>query len=94
MNPPATNAPLIAESQQPKGPVETRCLELLSLVIDGQATPEELAYFNQHIAQCIPLYQYFKLESAIKEILSRKMEKKCVPPHLIAAIKDKIGYTA
>ncbi len=94
MNSPATNEQLTEDGKRAKGSVETRCMELLSLVIDGQATPEELAYFHQHITQCIPLYQYFKLESAIKETLARKMEKKRVPPHLIASIKNKIGYTA
>ena len=69
---------------------ETRCFELLSTVIDGEASPEEVDFFNTHSRECLPLYRLYQLDVAIKQVLARRMEKKCVPAGLIDVIKSRI----
>lgn len=71
-----------------------RCLELLELITDGEATPEEERQFRKHIDDCLPCYETFNLEQSIKEMLRTKLEKKQVPEDLINAIKQKIRNTA
>lgn len=70
------------------------CLELLQLITDGEATPEEEKQFHHHIDECLPCYESFNLEQSIKEVLQTKLEKKQVPDDLIQSIKRQIRNTA
>ncbi len=71
-----------------------KCLELLELIVDGEATKEEEQYFHQHIDQCLPCFETYNLESSIKNLLRTKIERKKVPDDLISSIKSKIRDTA
>ena len=71
-----------------------RCLELLEMITDGEASPEEEKQFRKHIDECLPCYESFNLEQSIKEMLQTKLEKKPVPDDLIKSIKQKIRNTA
>ncbi len=72
---------------------DPRCIETLQLIIDGQAGPEDDAFFQSHIQECMPCYRKYSLEKSIKDVLLLKVEKKCVPSELINAIKEKIKAT-
>jgi len=67
-----------------------RCLELLELITDEEASPEEVKHFHNHINECLPCYESYNLEKSIKEMLQTKLEKKQVPDDLIQSIKLKI----
>ncbi len=71
-----------------------RCLELLELITDGEASQEEERQFRKHVDECLPCYESFNLEQSIKEMLQTKLEKKPVPDDLIQSIKQKIRNTA
>ncbi len=71
-----------------------RCIELLELITDGEASLEEEQQFRKHIDECLPCYETFNLEKSIKEMLQTKLEKKQVPDDLIQSIKKKIRNTA
>jgi len=71
-----------------------RCLELLELITDGEASPEEEKEFRKHIDDCLPCYEVYNLERSIKEMLRTKLETKQVPQDLINSIKQKIRNTA
>ena len=71
-----------------------RCLELLELVTDGEASPEEEKHFNDHINECLPCFETYNLEKSIKEMLQTRLDKKKVPDDLINSIKKKIRNTA
>ena len=73
---------------------EARCFELLHIVIDGEATPEEVEFFNLHARECMPVYEIYQLDVAIKKVLCHKMKKKEVPLGLVDAIRSKIRETA
>jgi len=70
------------------------CLELLELITDDEASPEEVKYFQKHIDECLPCYEAYNLEKSIKEMLQTKLEKKQVPDDLIQSIKLKIRNNA
>ena len=69
------------------------CMRALQLILDGQATTEQLEHFNQNIDKCLPCIENYNLEVTIRQILSDKIEKKTVPTDLIDAIKIKINET-
>jgi anti-sigma factor (TIGR02949 family) len=71
-----------------------RCLQLLELITDGEASPEEEKQFRSHIDECLPCYESFNLEQSIKEMLQTKLDKKQVPEDLVNLIKRKIRDTA
>ena len=71
-----------------------RCLELLELITDGEASAEEERQFHKHIDECLPCFETYNLEKSIKEMLRTKLEKKQVPDDLIRSIKEKIRNTA
>ena len=70
-----------------------RCMELLRLVIDGQASHEEETTWATHVEECMPCYRKHNLEKAIKEVLVSKVEKKSVPFGLVESIRSKIKDT-
>ena len=70
-----------------------KCMEILQLLLDGEADSEQEQYFHSHIEKCMPCYQYYNVEKAIKEILQTKIERKPVPQDLVNNIKLKIKET-
>lgn len=70
------------------------CLQLLELMLDNEATDEQEKLFHEHIEKCMPCYEYFNLEKAIKEVIQTKIKRKPVPGDLVDSIKSKIKETA
>jgi anti-sigma factor (TIGR02949 family) len=70
-----------------------QCLKALQLILDGEATPEQLAHFNAHIDTCLPCIEGYNLEVTVRQLLCDKIEKKTVPTEVIQAIKVKINET-
>lgn len=66
------------------------CLKTLQLVVDGEASKEEEEYFNKHLEECIPCFNFYHLEKSVKQILKHKIQKKAVPPSLKQTIANKI----
>lgn len=65
------------------------CMELLQLIVDGEATPAQKNHFRDHLDQCMPCYQQYHLDLAIRELLKVKCHHNA-PPELIESIKIKI----
>lgn len=70
-----------------------KCLEILELLLDGEADQEQAEFFHAHIENCMPCYKHYNLEKTIREILQTKIEKKTVPNDLVESIKTKIKET-
>jgi len=68
-----------------------KCLDILNIVLDGEATEEQKEYLESHIDLCLPCLNDYKLEKTIKELLQSKCENPQVPTGLIEAIKSKIS---
>lgn len=66
------------------------CLKRIQAILDGGATEEEKEHFRQNIDICQPCIDMYKLEKCIKEALQGKIEKKCCPDKVAAAIRSQI----
>ncbi|MDQ3393807.1 MAG: anti-sigma factor [Bacteroidota bacterium] len=71
-----------------------KCLKLLQLILDGEASEFETNYFHSHIEDCMSCYKHYDLEKTIRQVLKTKVEKRPVPVDLIQSIKLKIDQTA
>jgi mycothiol system anti-sigma-R factor len=65
------------------------CLEMLQLILDGEATPQQKENFKSHIDDCLPCFQHYHFDNAIKELLKLKCSSQA-PDDLIESIKSKI----
>ncbi|WP_379848337.1 zf-HC2 domain-containing protein [Larkinella bovis] len=70
---------------------QAKCLKRIQAILDGGATDEEKEYFKQHIEICQPCIDMYNLEKCIKEALQGKVEKKCCPDKIAAAIQAEIN---
>jgi anti-sigma factor (TIGR02949 family) len=66
------------------------CMKAIQLILDGEASKEQLEHFDQNIDKCLPCMQKYNLERVIRDTLRCKLEKRCVPTDLIASIKTKL----
>ncbi len=66
------------------------CMKMIQLILDCQASDEQINSFKENMAKCLPCENGYKLEKSIKEALNMKLEKKCVPLNIIAFIKESI----
>ncbi|MCZ6693114.1 MAG: anti-sigma factor [Bacteroidetes bacterium] len=71
-----------------------RCLEVLQLIIDGEADQEQQLYFSKHIKNCVSCLDHYHLDQEIKNLIKQKIEIKSVPSDLIESIRNKILETA
>lgn len=70
-----------------------KCMEMLQLILDGEASDSDKDYYYSHMEKCMPCYRAYNLESAIRRILKTNLDKKVVPADLIDCIKSKINET-
>ncbi|WP_254448695.1 hypothetical protein [Spirosoma rhododendri] len=63
---------------------------MIQLIVDGEATEQQLARLKDNLETCRPCIEMYHLEREVKELLTKRMEKKCCPDQLIATIKSKI----
>lgn len=80
-------------TDKPRCGKQEMCIDMLNLIIDGQASESQMEEFKLHMEECGPCYQTHELEMAIKQTLQSKLDKKPVPPGLIDIIKSKIRET-
>jgi len=67
------------------------CMDVLHMVIDGEATEDQIKYLNEHIDECAPCYNHYKIDKSVKEVIKHKLGNKTVPPALLDNIKSKLG---
>lgn len=67
------------------------CLEMLQLILDGEASPEQKDHFlKEHLESCMPCYQNYNLEVAIRQLLKTKCSQHA-PQDLVDDIKKKVS---
>lgn len=71
---------------------EGKCLESLQLILDGEASVEEEDAFMDHLNVCMPCYNHYKLDRAVKELLQTRIAKVKIPEHLVDNIKRQLAY--
>jgi anti-sigma factor (TIGR02949 family) len=80
-----------AENKQKSEPCNCCCLETLYTILDGEASDEKTAEMMVHLEKCLPCYQQYDLEVAIRELLQTRLAKKCPPQDLLDCIREKIA---
>ena len=66
------------------------CLKMIQLILDGEATEQQLAKLKVNLESCQPCIRMYHLEKEVKELLMKRMEKKSCPERLVATIKSRI----
>lgn len=72
----------------------TEYLDLVQLVLDGQASRSQEIYLKRHLNICLKCLEHFKLDQEIKKLVQLKLASKDVPEGLADAIKTKIAKSA
>jgi anti-sigma factor (TIGR02949 family) len=79
--------------KQEKCSEHTKCLELLQLVLDDEASEDEKSYYFCHLEKCMACYREYNLETEIRKVLRTKIDNRQVPADLVSSIKSKIRTT-
>ncbi len=69
------------------------CLKAIRLILDEEATEDQLKYFKQHIDYCMPCIENYNLEVTIRQLLCDRLQRKAVPAEVINSIRTKITET-
>ncbi len=56
---------------QPDG-TKASCMQMLQIILDEEATPEQKAYFNTHMDLCLPCFKTYEVDMTIKQMLKIK----------------------
>lgn len=67
------------------------CMQMLQLILDGEATEEQKTYFKDHMDFCMPCFKSYSLDNAIKELLKSRCCNDSAPPDLVDQIKMQIN---
>jgi anti-sigma factor (TIGR02949 family) len=74
---------------QPDGK-KSSCMQMLQLILDGEANPEQKEYFKYHMDKCMPCFKTYEVDMTIKEMLRIKCRGDEVPNDLVEQLKDQI----
>jgi anti-sigma factor (TIGR02949 family) len=85
---PLSNPFILADGSKPN------CMEMLQLILDGEATADQQEYFKSHMNLCMPCFKSYNLDMSIKELLKSRCCGDQVPPELLDQIKMQIGQNA
>ncbi len=67
------------------------CMQMLQLILDGEASTEQEEYFKSHMDQCNPCFKSYSLDIKIKELLKTRCCGESAPIELIEQIKMQIS---
>lgn len=70
---------------------KSSCLEMLQVILDGEATEEQKKYFSKHMDICLPCFKGYELDMAIKQLVKSKCCGGEAPEELIEKIKVTIA---
>ena len=70
-----------------------KCMEVVTMILDGEATDEQIAYFEAKIKCCEKSMGLYNLEKSIKEALQCRIAKKEVSSKVLEMLKEKLHIT-
>ncbi len=76
---------ILADGKKPS------CMEMLQLILDGEASAEQQAYFKSHMDKCAPCFKTYDLDITIKELLKTRCCGDSVLAGLVDQIKNQIS---
>ena len=85
MSTPSTPNPFLQDGRK------STCMEMLQVILDGEASPEQKSYFKQHMDLCMPCFKGYELDMAIKQLVQSKCCGGDAPSDLIEQIRTQIA---
>ncbi|HMJ69130.1 MAG TPA: mycothiol system anti-sigma-R factor [Cyclobacteriaceae bacterium] len=82
---PSTPNPFLANGKK------STCMEMLQVILDGEATGEQKEYFKQHMDMCMPCFKGYELDMAIKQLVQSKCCGGDAPSDLVDQIRITIA---
>ena len=67
-----------------------KCLEILNLMLDNEATKDQEKYLTSHIEKCIVCFQQYEVEKEIRVLIKTKIKNQPVPQDLASNIRSKV----
>lgn len=67
------------------------CLEMLQIILDGDATKDQEQYFKSHMDDCMPCYKSYQLDMTIRTLIKTKCCGDEVPKDLIDRIRNQVN---
>lgn len=67
-----------------------RCLESLQLILDGEASQSDEETFMNNLEICMPCYNYYNMDKAVKELIQTKIVKVKMPEDLVKKLKFQL----
>ncbi|HEY4649977.1 MAG TPA: zf-HC2 domain-containing protein [Pontibacter sp.] len=84
------------QKHEPDEEREVACVQvadMLDLIVDGEATADELTFFNSHIEECVSCFESHQKQKLLKGLVSGHLKRVIVPESLAQTIKAKIQET-
>jgi mycothiol system anti-sigma-R factor len=85
MSTPSTPNPFFQDGRK------STCMEMLQVILDGEATPEQKTYFKTHMDLCMPCFKGYELDMAIKQLVQSKCCGGDAPSDLVDQIRAQIS---
>lgn len=71
-----------------------KCLEILYLMLDNEASKDQESYLNSHLDHCMVCFEQYEVEKQIRQLLRTKMANQPVPADLAQTIRNKVFLSA
>ncbi|MEP3388269.1 MAG: zf-HC2 domain-containing protein [Reichenbachiella sp.] len=72
----------------------TEYVDLVQLVLDGEASRSQEVYLKRHLKMCLKCLEHYKLDQEIRKLVQLKLASKEVPEGLADTIRTKIAKSA
>jgi mycothiol system anti-sigma-R factor len=70
---------------------KSTCMEMLQVILDGEASEDQKQYFKQHMDMCLPCFKGYELDMAIKQLVKSKCCGGDAPSDLVEQIRITIA---
>lgn len=67
-----------------------KCMEILQLMLDNEATKDQEHFVHDHIDGCMVCFEQYQVETEIRKLLRSKITNQPVPNGLVEDIRTKI----
>jgi len=67
-----------------------KCLMILNLMLDNEATKEQEAFFHDHIVKCKVCFAHYNIEKQLRLLIKTKVNQKPIPSELVSEIRNQI----
>ena len=85
MSTPSTPNPFLQSGRK------SSCMEMLQVILDGEATPEQKSYFKEHMDLCMPCFKGYELDMAIKMLVQSRCCGGDAPADLVEQIRMQVS---